>query len=248
MKDTYDKLQVACLSGGFICQVASPADAKVAESLGAVGIILDAADQEQFRDILEVISVHPITLGPTGVEQATLLASMDVPDSFSFVTEPHSRSSERFILKISALADIPETFEHEVMVVCTSKPEVLQELYDRRESGVLDIPIFGIVEAQSTKPADEIAQVDGLIFQFVPDSSEVKQYQQLFLRASSSIEDAAGTFHIGVISVQGDYRIQASELASTIEHFESERQIDVKIHLVRTVSEIEKCDALLLPG
>lgn len=248
MKDTYNILQVACLSGGFICRVNSPAEAMAAESLGAVGIILDTTDQDQFCDILEVISVHPITLGSIGAEQASVLSSMDVPDSFVFVTTPYSSSPERFIVKISTPEDIPETFEHEVMIVCTSDPQVLEELCKRRGSGVLDIPIFGVVEARSTKPNDEMAQVDGFIFQFVPDSREVEQYQQLFLRPSSSIRNAAETFHIGVISVQGDYRIQASELASTIEHFESECQIDFKIHLVRTVEEIEKCDGLLLPG
>jgi 5'-phosphate synthase pdxT subunit len=216
--------------------------------MGAVGIIPDTTDRGGFRDIVEVISVHPIILGSIEAEQRSLLSLVDVPDSLSFVTAPYSDSSERFIYQITAVEDIPEAFGDEVMIVCTSDAKVFHELCKMRDAGELDTPIFGIVETRAVSPNFEMKQADGFIFQFVPGLSELKQYQQLFLRASSCIEESSEAFHIGVISVQGDYRIQALELASTIENFELERPIVFNIHLVRTVLEIEKCDALLLPG
>lgn len=117
-------MQVACLSGGFLCRVKSACEAKAAERLGAVGILLDSSTDDDFREILSVISVHPLTLGrgSSNNSQASLLASMDVPDSFTFVTAPHEKNSssspERFVLELmSTLEDIPEDFDQEIMIV-----------------------------------------------------------------------------------------------------------------------------------
>jgi len=247
MKNSHNFMQIACLTGGFIFPVKNEQEALEAEKLGAVGMII-SSDSKHFQTILNSISIHPIISGILSKEQIEILSNSTSPEEFYLPTNLQNTDISRSIIKVSNIEQIKDEAIENAGIIYTGEYDVFTKLCSKRKTHASFPLIFYTINGASNNLYPNLALADGFIFQQLPSKEVIKQYQQLFTEPVSPFIKNTSEYIIGIISIQGDYRVQANELKKAISKYTDNNNFQVRVQLVRTDIEVKDCDAIVLPG
>src|SRR5690606_33538314 len=119
---------------------------------------------------------------------------------------------------------------------------LLPRLLRRRDEVASRVPVFG--EAATLDDAQavvRVAGVDGAVLGFLPTPEQMATLSAERLSGPDEVERRTGPFRIGVIALQGDYRLHLGELAR-------EARAAVDVVPVRSIAGLEACNAAVMPG
>lgn len=238
-------------------RVASLDQARAAQACGAVGVLVDSSanlDAEDYSRLLDGLSIH--VMCDLEHREALLDAyamQSDASRPGHFIVTKAWRGTNlkrRPILPIAPSAeDCREAVARGAALVILDLPDQLDAASGLREVEGDESPtLFAQVDDLNQAVAALESGMDGLLLNFLPDQSQLPRLKEAMTSAACYQPMDAHPFLIGVIALQGDYRLQKQALETMLHDTYGERMDGFQVALIRSREALSSCDALLLPG
>jgi len=237
------KLAVACMTNGHMMRVRSHSEADKAESLGAVRLLGEASAAGSIPTLFEnddsgVLHAHCEAYNAGGLR---------VPDEYVLRQAHSERDGLPSFLFVNSVQELSKALLHEpFLLVATDHnliPNIRAHLPDPLLPVYLSVSSMPDAEAAYLGRADHVP--DGLLLNFVPEPWEIDNLYRVQGRIPSGWTRNSERL-IGVLSLQGDYRLHIRDLRNVVLQNPVEAQVGVVP--VKTIDELNQVDALVLPG
>jgi 5'-phosphate synthase pdxT subunit len=229
-RDVQEQLVRHCLCGGAIIEVRTAAEARRAQALGAVGVVWAGPESSprlgELRRILEAISILPLCF------------ERDRPLFEQVYREHHAEAGPSWFALVTPGEQT--TAPQAQLLPCVPSPDCLPT--HRPE------PVFVLCNGMTEALQAMRAGADGTVLRFLPDEREVDQLWQVPEYETRLADRQPGERVIGVVGLQGDYRLQQAGLERAVGAPCDAPLPAVRVQLVRSPAEFEAVDALVLPG